>query len=1258
MAYTSTFLVSNIHCPSCVSYAHDVLREIPAVHTVHVSLIDHTIRVKHAHDKTGEVIVKELLKAAFEVQHVTTIDSSGRQIYDYDVSPNEPTPFVARSTWRMSRSQRKHVKNCRACQEKRARQPTGGRSWAAAIRSQRPGLLKKETKHSGTGILDDTLIHEQPAVINLDGAADDVEPDLFAATVSVGGMTCASCGGTISKELKQLDFVESADVNLMTNSAWVLFRAPRENCHKIVEAINDLGYEANLEDVSAIFRAGPSRNRRNQEVKAILSIGGMTCGSCVGTITRGLQELPFVRSVDIDLIGGRGVVCFQDEHNLDAVLEKIDDLGYDGTVVEVDGAPKPPGFERNERTIQLKIDGMYCEHCPENIMSALQKALPVTTSDGRPAYIVTQTPTLQKPIITISYRPALPELTVRSLVSAINAAHEAFQSSVYHPPTLEERSRQLQRREQKHILGRLVFTAMVAIPSFIIGIVYMSLVPKTNPTRRWFEEPILAGSATRMEWALFFLTTPVMFFGTDIFHLRALKEIRSMWRPKSRVPILRRFYRFGSMNLLISAGSSVAYFASLAVLVMDATTKSTSMNHQRSADTYFDTVTFLTFFILIGRFLEAYSKARTGDAVAMLSRLRPSDALLVEDSYTSDPNGDAPHTNMRQIPVDQLEIGDTVQVPYGTSPPTDGIIDQQGTFLFDESSLTGESKPVKKGQGDPVYTGSVNVSNPVRVRVTEVGGTSMLDQIVYVVREGQTKRAPVERIADIITGYFVPVITLLAIITWVIWLGLGESGKLPRAWLDVSQGGWPFWSVQFAIAVFVVACPCGIGLAAPTALFVGGGLAAKHGILVQGGGEAFQEASKLDAIVFDKTGTLTEGQMRVTDFEILQHDPVHNQDMDEQAILAICRVLEESSTHPIARAIAGYCAQHSNDSHIDAVEIKEVPGQGMTAVLNLRAGSTNKRIEVVLGNEKLLESHPYVENAMPKANRIPLENNNDTENKIVATEDFYLAPTLRKHQSLGHSTAVFAIRALHEDAEKVSAPDISFHPLALFAIADPLRAEAPGVLDALRNSKLAVHMCTGDNQTTALAIAGQLGIPVSNVRAGVLPQDKAAYIRELQGESFNKDEHGRKGRRIIAFVGDGTNDTPALSAADVSIALSSGSDVAITTASFILLNSDLRTILALVRLAKRVFLRVKLNFVWAAVYNVCLVPVAAGVFFPVGATDHHGGWRLGPVWASVAMAASSVSVVASSLALKLPELRWRNRQDDRISVSQGRLRDH
>ena len=300
---------------------------------------------------------------------------------------------------------------------------------------------------------------------------------------------------------------------------------------------------------------------------------------------------------------------------------------------------------------------------------------------------------------------------------------------------------------------------------------------------------------------------------------------------------------------------------------------------------------------------------------------------------------------------------------------------------------------------------------------------------------------------------------------------------------------------------------------------------------------------------------------------------------------------------------------------IECRDIQEVSGMGMTGTFVI----DDTPYQAAIGNERLVS---FLDNNISDSEKSTSSSSTETQ------ENYFLTSLLQKHQSLGHSTAILSIRPLTDD-------DSPLKPIAVFAISDPIRPEARSVLSSLRASGLDIHMCTGDNALTARAIASQLDISVSDIRAGVLPQDKAAYITELQHPPSTQK------RRIVAFVGDGTNDTPALAAADVSIALSSGSDIAITTASFILLNSDLNTILTLVNLSKRVFRRVKLNFAWAAVYNICLIPVAAGAFYAIGSTEDKGGWRLSPVWASAAMAGSSVSVVLSSLALRLPEMKLR-----------------
>jgi Cu+-exporting ATPase len=928
-----------------------------------------------------------------------------------------------------------------------------------------------------------------------------------------------------------------------------------------------------------------------QIFKATLSIQGMTCAACILSINEGVEDIPCLQDVSVSLLTNSATVVFAGpKTNVEEIVERIEDRGFDcdvENIAEVGGAQREDGPV--ERTIMIKITGMDSPQCPGRILEILQTSFPGLS--------IEKTLSIEDPIMTLTYQPKQGIINIRNILSAISCINENYKPTIFHPPTIEERSQAMQRHERRRLLFRLLLSFVVAIPTFLISVVWTSLVPSSNSLRIYFEEKMWAGSNSRVEWALFFLATPVYFFAADVFHVRALKEIHALWSSHSKVPILRRFYRFGSMNLLMSAGTSVAYFPSIAVLGLNA--RKVESSHGQIS-TYFDAVVFLTMFILAGRYLEAYSKSKTGDAVTMLGRLRPNEALLVssnQDSGTSSNSSQQAGStaNIETVNIDLLEVGDVVRVPHGTSPPADGII-VTGETSFDESPLTGESRPITKTCGDQVFTGTVNMGKPISVRVTETSGASMLDQIVSVVREGQTKRAPVERIADILTGYFVPVITAIAVTTFVVWLGLGQGGVLPVSWRDIDTGGWPFWALQFAIAVFVGACPCGIALAAPTALFVGSGLAAQHGILVKGGGEAFQEASALDVVVFDKTGTLTEGgNPKVTDYDILALDAE-----EEKIIWAVAQALEESSSHPMAKAIAALSAEQARSTIIES-NIEEVPGRGLKGTFSINTSQGVKEYEAAIGNEIFITSLNTT---------IPTQSSNKTTT----------------WKSSGKSIALLALRS----PSPPSNGEPAFKLSAQFATTDPLRPEAPFVLSSLQAQGLSIWMITGDNPTTAIAVGKQLGIPSTNIIAGVLPQEKAEKIRHLQSTAPRRNNKPNvSSRAIVAMVGDGINDSPALVASDAGIAIGSGSDVAISSAKFVLVSSNLYSLLTLITLSRTVFQRVKFNFAWALVYNVVLLPIAAGVIYPA-----RGHPRLNPVWASLAMALSSLSVISSSLIMR------------------------
>ncbi|KAI0702855.1 heavy metal translocatin [Cytidiella melzeri] len=1046
-------------------------------------------------------------------------------------------------------------------------------------------------------------------------------------------MTCASCINTITRCVSDIPGVSEVAVNLLGKSATVLVD-DASRADAVVEAIEDAGYEAEVVSVQST-KPKPSRakdqprNNFDGPFYLTLSVGGMTCSSCTTTITSLLDGMPGVSEAALSLVGKSAAALIQRKDLAEQIVQTIEEAGYEADIVSMDPVQSSEEQQGGLRVVDLRVEGMVSQSCADRVMALLE---PISSRITVLKPLTSHT----DPILRLEYTPSPPEFTVRTIMdvfsqpkSESSPAH-SFSASLYQPPTLEERARRMHAQEQRAMLMRLLFSVAAAIPTLIISVVYTSLVSRTNKTRMWFTHPLWTGNVSRMEWALFFLATPVMFYSAGVFHGRSLKELWALWQPRSRVPYWQRLTRFGSMNLLVSTGVSVSYFSSIVLLAL-AASEAPSPTGDGDTTTYFDSVVFLSMFLLAGRYLEAYSKRHTADAVTALGNLRPTTALLVmktgskellDDHLASSTSEKASaassqtvlaldtssHSSTTRVTPELLEVGDIVRVLYGASPPADGTLVNvaEGPASFDESSLTGESRLVNKNVGGQVFVGTINRGAVVDIRVDAIGGQTMLDHIVKVVREGQTRRAPIERVADIITGYFVPVVTLLAILIWVVWLSLGLSGTLPSDYLDIPVGGWIVWSLEFAIAVFVVACPCGIGLAAPTALLVGSGLAAKCGILVRGGGEAFQEAAQLDLVVFDKTGTLTEGgDPRVVDAEIL---PEERTGWTEETILGVAAELEASSTHPLALAIQRYCAEHGVKSQ-SSKSVQETAGRG------LKADFRELKCQAIIGNEAWLNEHG-------------VELNEQLETRLAGW------------RTEGNSVVLLALgrnasESLKEEGEREN-EDAQFQICALFSIADALRSEAMGVIAALQNRGVGTWMISGDNAVTAKAVAHKVGIPENNVIAGVLPHEKAEKVRWLQQVGLKRASRGLRfpgrmlnTRCIVAMVGDGINDAPALSVADVGIAIGSGSDVAISSASFILVSSQLNSLLTLIDLSRKVFNRVKFNFLWAIIYNLVALPIAAGVIYPA-----HGHPRLAPVWASLAMALSSISVVCSSLLLK------------------------
>ncbi|KAI8682737.1 hypothetical protein NCS56_00397000 [Fusarium sp. Ph1] len=1101
---TTSYLLGNLHCPSCVTLIRSLLHETYGDNVLWVSpnLVTSVVTVEHKDNTPASVrnMEKTLEDVGFEVCGVNTTASSSIDLYrtsqvdlgESSRAMEHPNGFIDSffQLWRPKPSpsaaeaaRAAHLENCEACRSEAIGQDVE--------HYEKGKLIRISSKTSDTSTKHSSLPYPLQKVVT-----DTAPSSLWRVTLSVGGMTCAVCVNTITEEIQKYPWISKVVVNLVSNSATIDY-TDGDRTQDIVDAIEDLGYDAAIDQVV----------------------------------------------------------------NLDEQKQSAD-----------------------EREVEIRVDGIFCSRCPDRIITTLKGLAP----DRLQIY---QEPSVKNPIVRLRYTPKAPEFTVRHILQAIEAADEALKASIYHPPTLEERSRAIRAKHQRALLYREILTIIFAIPTFILGIVYMSLLPNSNHGKMYLMKPWTSG-LSRLDIALFILATPVYFFAADVFHVRAIKEVRTMWRSGSRMPVIQRFYRFGSMNMLVSLGTSIAYFSSVAQMIAAATT---SRHHQGSgAEMYFDSVVFLTIFLLAGRLIEGYSKSKTGDAVEMLGKLRPTTALLVE----KDKAGIQTTTT---IPVDQLDTGDIIRIPHGASPAADGII-VTGETNFDESSLTGESRLIKKAEGDQVFAGTINKSSAITVRVTGTSGKSMLDQIVQVVREGQTKRAPIEQIADLLTTYFVPVITLIAILTWVTWMIVGFSNAVPDHKAE-SSGGWVVFALQFAIAVFVVACPCGLALAAPTAIFVGGGIAAKHGILAKGGGEAFEKASKIDCVVFDKTGTLTEGgEPQITDAAVF---PDGSADEKERgALMSALKAVEESSSHPIAKAIVSFCGADTQAADVEGLE--ELPGRGMKASYK---GTDNQQCDIIVGNELLMQDFSVVISGRVSS----LLQTWKTEAKSVALV-----------------------------ATKPSACD-TWTLVAALSISDPIRREAVAVIRALTARGTQVWMLSGDNATTARAVAQRVGIPASNVFAEVLPSDKAAKIASLQASLHARGSTTR--RAMIAMVGDGINDSPALTTADVGIAIGSGSDVAISSAAFVLATSHLAAVVTLLNLSRAVFRRIRVNFAWAVVYNMIAVPVAAGCLYPI-TTGDGSHIKLDPVWAALAMALSSISVVLSSLSLRtgIPGVGFRHRE--------------
>ena len=737
-------------------------------------------------------------------------------------------------------------------------------------------------------------------------------------------------------------------------------------------------------------------------------------------------------------------------------------------------------------TLQAPVRGMHCAACVGKVERAL---------GGVPG-VENAVVNLATEQASLAFDPARADFA--ALQAAVAAA--GYELAAPRPPGAAvadadtgdaERAREERRTRVRFLVG-----AVLSVPVLLGGM--RELFPWTPA---WFANP----------WTQLLLATPVQFWVGWPFHRGFLHDLR---------------YRSASMATLVSIGTNAAYLFSLAVTVAPHAFR--GLGH--GAMTYYDVSAVVITLVVLGRWLEARARGRTSDAIRRLVSLAPRTARLLRGGAEVD------------VPTERVVVGDLIRIRPGERLPVDGGV-VEGASTVDESMLTGESMPVEKAAGSSVAAGTVNRTGSFVFRATRVGSETTLARITRLVAEAQGSRAPIQRLADRVAAVFVPVVLVIAALTFAGWLAFGPDPRFLRA-------------LTTTVAVLVIACPCAMGLATPTAIMVGTGVGAEHGILIKSA-HALELLHRVRTIVFDKTGTLTRGRPEVTDVLV--------DDVPVDDVLGMAAAAEQGSEHPLGEAIVRYAKDRGVAlPPIEAFE--SIPGQGIDAL------AADGRI--LLGNRALMEARGIDLGGWARRGEALA-----AQGKTVV----YLA---------------FAGRLI-----------------ATIAAADTLKPEAPAVVAALHTLGLEVVMLTGDNRRTAEAIARAAGI--ERVLAEVLPEDKAREVAALGGDD-----------RLVAMVGDGINDAPALARADVGIAMGSGTDVAIEAADVTLMRGDLHSVVAALELSRRTIRIIKQNLVWAFGYNAVLIPVAAGVLYPLW------GILLSPILAGAAMAFSSVSVVTNSLRLK------------------------
>ncbi|KAI7879611.1 heavy metal translocatin [Lichtheimia hyalospora FSU 10163] len=1133
--------VKGMTCHSCVRSITNAL-DLEGVHKAQVSLENESATIHYDPTiRTREQLVEVIEDCGFEV-----LDSSNDNITTTVLSVKGMT--------------------CQSC----VKSITSALMDLAGAKSVDISLEDEQaTIMHDTSLLSRERIIEAIEDCGFDVPTTPIQNSNTTTVLAVKGMTCQSCVKSITGALNGLPGAESVDVSLEAEQATVIHDASLLSRETIIEAIEDCGFDVPLLDntsssndkkqpaiaeiqVATSSNGGTGDDKYDSIQTAQLEIHGMTCASCVNSIERAVNNQAGIISIKVSLLAEKATV----EYDPSVITQEqqiagmIQDVGFEAKVVQ----PK------SDDTVQLQVFGMTCASCVHSIERGVSKVPGV--------YSITVNLMTEMAVVRYDHT----RLGMRTIVETIE---DLGFNALVHDNTRNAQLDSLSKvREIQEWRQACLRSVLFAIPVFFIAMV----MPMFSWGRPILEIPLFFDGLYLMDTIQLALTIPVQFGVGKRFLVSAYKSIR---------------HGSPTMDVLVSISTLAAFTFSVISMFRSLCAHST-----HPPTVFFDTSTMLIAFISGGRLLENMAKGQSSSALSKLMSLTPSTALMLQVD---------PHTgniiSEKRIPSELIQQGDLLKIVSGDKIPADGTV-TSGSSTVDESMVTGEVDAVSKKEGDTVIGGTVNGPGMFVMKATRVGSDTALSQIVKLVEDAQVSKAPIQGFTDVVAGYFVPAVLLLGLGTLVIWsllvafLGIDRMPPMLRTEIeDDGDGNWFFVCLKMCISVIIVACPCALGLATPTAVMVGTGIGAENGVLFKGG-SVLENGQRVNTIVFDKTGTLTFGKLQVTRTESWNDTP-----LSSDQLLLLAAIAETQSEHPVGRAVVQKGKDLTGLDVLDNLAVissfKTETGFGIGCDIAITEEDDHSGIlhnlamkgashRIVIGNQRWLEQFHSIELSPEQACAIEAE------------------------EAQGHTCI-----------------SIGWNGVAAgyIALADVLKPESRQVVATLHTMGLHTAMVTGDNVLTAQSIAKQVGI--TEVHAGVSPNGKTQLVQRMQRrEMISSNTFGSKRyKAVVAMVGDGVNDSPALAAADLGIALCSGTDVAIEAADVVLMRSDLSDVVAALDLSRAIFRRIKINLLWACIYNVIGIPLAMGVFMPLG-------WHLHPMLAGLAMAASSTSVVVSSLLLK------------------------